>query len=241
MKAQWLVVASALADLSRRLVQRQRTDVRRRLFHAAVPLPIDAGDPERFRETMRLLPSPVSVVTAMDEQGTPRGLTCSAVCSLSMAPPSMLICVNRKNRSLDAIRHSKGFMVNLLRAGRTEISDVFASPIPTKFENAAWHPSPASGLPLLIDDALAFVDCRLQAEIEAGSHVILVGLVRGSGAGPPDGGPLVYWRRSYGQWTEHDLSGSAPETAPTSSSLLIAQWTDAMREDKHNPSPAEGE
>jgi flavin reductase (DIM6/NTAB) family NADH-FMN oxidoreductase RutF/acyl carrier protein len=161
-------------------------------------MPPHPDDPESFRETMRLLPSPVSVVTAMDELGTPRGLTCSAVCSLSMAPPSMLICVNRRNRSLEAIRHSGGFMVNLLRAGRTEMSDVFASSLPTKFANTVWQPSPASGLPLLVHDALAFVDCGLQAEIEAGSHVILIGLVRGSGAGLPDGGPLVYWRRSYG-------------------------------------------
>jgi flavin reductase (DIM6/NTAB) family NADH-FMN oxidoreductase RutF/acyl carrier protein len=141
----------------------------------------------------------------MDEHGIPRGLTCSALCSLSMAPPSMLICVNRRNRSLDAIRHSKGFMVNLLRAGRTEMSEIFASAAPSKFVNTDWQPSPSSGLPFLIRDALAFVDCGLQAEIEVASHAILIGLVRGSGTGAADGGPLVYWRRSYGRWSEHEI------------------------------------
>jgi flavin reductase (NADH) len=194
----------ALTGLRRRR-ERSRADGVCALPHrTAIPMPEPRADTEDFRAAMRLLPSPVSVVTAMDENGLPRGLTCSALCSLSMTPPSMLVCVNRKNRSLDAIRHSKGFLVNLLRAGRTEMSEVFASALPTKFANAAWRPSPASGLPLLIRDALAFVDCGLQAEIEVGSHAILVGLVRGSGTGMPDGGPLIYWRRSYGKWSAHD-------------------------------------
>lgn len=192
------------------------------LHRTRIPMPGPPGDAQTFRETMRYLPAPVSVVTALDESGTPRGLTCSAICSLSMAPPSMLICVNRKNRSLDAIRHSGGFMVNLLRAGRAEMSDIFASSLPTKFAHAAWRPSPASGLPLLTEDALAFVDCGLAAEIEAGSHAILIGLVRGSGAGPPDGGPLVYWHRSYGGWTGRD---SPPdEASPVLGPLLRAVW-----------------
>lgn len=172
----------------------------------AIAMPQPRSGIEDFRAAMRLLPSPVSVVTAMDENGLPRGLTCSALCSVSMAPPSMLVCVNRKNRSLDAIRHSNGFLVNLLRAGRTEMSEVFASPLPTKFAGTHWRPSPASGLPLLVRDALAFVDCGLQAEIEVGSHAILVGLVRGSGTGIPDGGPLVYWCRSYGKWAAHNIT-----------------------------------
>lgn len=194
----------ALTGLRRRVVGARSADVLGGPHRTIIPMPEPPVDTENFRAAMRFLPSPVSVVTAMDERGIPRGLTCSALCSLSMAPPSMLICVNRKNRSLDAIRHSKGFLVNLLRAGRIEMSEVFASALPTKFANATWRPSPASGLPLLIQDALAFVDCGLQAEIEVGSHAILVGLVRGSGIETPDGGPLVYWCRSYGKWAAHD-------------------------------------
>jgi flavin reductase (DIM6/NTAB) family NADH-FMN oxidoreductase RutF/acyl carrier protein len=158
------------------------------------------ADPEVFRKVMGVFPSPVSVVTSLDEQGVPRGLTCSAVSSLSMAPPSLLVCVNRGNRSLDAIRHSQGFVVNLLGAGRADVSDAFASPSPNKFDGRLWRPSPASGLPLLFGDAIAFVDCDLHAEVVAGSHAILIGLVRESGTNVPTRGPLVYWRRTYGRW-----------------------------------------
>lgn len=160
--------------------------------------PADAGE---FRDAMGVFPAPVAVVTALDGEGIPRGLTCSALCSLSMEPPSMLICVNRRNRSLEAIRHSDGFVVNLLRAGRRELSDLFASPSERKFTGTDWCPSPASGLPLLACDALAFVDCALRSEIHAGSHAVLIGLVRESGFAEPAEGPLVYWRRNYGQWS----------------------------------------
>lgn len=179
-----------------------------------VPAPRLFDDAESFREAMRLVPSPVSVVTALDEDGIPRGLTCSALCSLSMAPPLMLICVNHQNRSLDAIRHSDGYLVNLLKAGRTEMSENFASSLPGKFANLTWCPSPASGLPLLVDDALAYVDCGLQAEIPAGSHSILIGRVRASGSSLPDDGPLVYWRRSYGRWASAEISESTSRTPP---------------------------
>jgi flavin reductase (DIM6/NTAB) family NADH-FMN oxidoreductase RutF len=118
-----------------------------------------------------------------------------------MDPPSLLICVNKRNRSLDAIKRSAGFVVNLLRAGRHEISDLFASPSADKFDGTDWRPSPASGLPLLAKDALAFVDCSLCSEIHAGSHAVLIGQVRESGFVEPSDGPLVYWRRNYGQWS----------------------------------------
>ena len=198
-------LGSVLTGLRRHLAGKQPTSVAA-VHGRTIPMPSLLEDAESFREAMRLVASPVSVVTALDEQGIPRGLTCSAFCSLSMAPPSMLVCVNRRNRSLDAIRHSGGFMVNLLRAGRTEMSDIFASSLPGKFATSAWQPSPISGLPLLADDALAFVDCGLQAEITAGSHAILVGLVRAAETAVADDGPLVYWRRNYGRWVSYDMS-----------------------------------
>jgi flavin reductase (DIM6/NTAB) family NADH-FMN oxidoreductase RutF len=170
-------------------------------YLTTIALPDREVEPDDFRQTMGVFPSPVSIVTALDTEGVPRGLTCSAVCSLSMDPPALLVCVNRRNQSLRALQHSQGFVVNLLRAGRHEVSDVFASSSPTKFAGTKWQQSPASGLPVLAGDIVAYVDCRLQAEITAGSHVILVGLVRESRTSSEVDGPLVYWRRTYCRWT----------------------------------------
>src|SRR5205823_449663 len=100
------------------------------------------------------------------------------------------------------IRHSGGFVVNLLRAGRESTSEEFASASPHKFAGRVWRPSPTRGLPLLDGDALAYVECALTAELEAGSHLIAVGLVQATGSGEPGTGPLVYWRRAYGCWSD---------------------------------------
>jgi flavin reductase (DIM6/NTAB) family NADH-FMN oxidoreductase RutF len=174
-----------------------------RTLTEVIPMIGEAADAAGFRDAMGSFPTPVTVVTALDEDGLPRGLTCSAVASLSMDPPSLLICVNRRNGSLKAIRHSGGFVVNLLRQGRYRLSDLFASASPTKFAETPWRPSTPSGLPLLHADVLAHVDCALQAELVAGSHAILIGRVRSASGATDDGGPLVYYNRSYGRWAPH--------------------------------------
>lgn len=177
-------------------------------YRTEIQMPGPAIGSEHFRQVMRMFPSAVSVVTALDRQRLPRGLTCSAVTSLSMDPPTMLVCVNRNNGSLDAIRGSKGFVINLLRAGRETVSRVFASAASDKFSALGWTPAPASGLPWLAEDALAFIDCKLVAELSAGSHAILIGLVADGGLAPAtEEGPLVYWSHRYGGWrADGDLS-----------------------------------
>ncbi|MDQ2957167.1 MAG: flavin reductase family protein [Actinomycetota bacterium] len=161
-------------------------------------------DGDSFRETMSSLPTAVSVVTALDRDGQPRGLTCSAVCSVSMDPPQILVCVNQRNGSLDAIRHSGAFVVNVLGSSSAGLSNKFASSIAEKFADVSWQPSPNSGLPVLDGAAHAFVDCELTADITAGSHSILVGAVHACGTDFDALHPLLYWRRSYGTWLQHD-------------------------------------
>lgn len=172
---------------------------------------IPALHPDVFRDTMGAFPTPVSVVTALDDDGAPRGLTCSAVCSLSADPPTLLVCVNQQNGSLDAIRHSGGFVVNLLHAGSSAISDRFASRSPDKYDGISWSPSTVSGLPWLHDDALAHADCRLVADLEAGSHAILIGQLQHGASVAEPAEPLLYWRRAYGSWR---ASAPAPSDEP---------------------------
>jgi flavin reductase (DIM6/NTAB) family NADH-FMN oxidoreductase RutF len=117
-----------------------------------------------------------------------------------MAPPSLLICVNQRSGSLQAIRGSGGFMVNLLREDRHALAELFASPSDDKFVALRWRLDGELGLPLLEDDAAAYVECALEADIPAGTHAILIGLVRSSGRTGHPGRPLVYYDRTYGRW-----------------------------------------
>ena len=160
-------------------------------------MPIDAAG---YREIMASLPSGVAVVTTSDASGAPRGLTATAVASVSAEPPLLLVCVDLESRTLPALRQSSRFVVNFMRQGREELCRLFASKAENKFERVAWRPT-ADGLPLLHEDALAWAECVTEQEVPAGDHVVLMGLVVG-GEGSEDGDvPLMYYRRTWGVWT----------------------------------------
>lgn len=176
----------------------------RKVFRTEVPSARCRVDGDAFRDVMASLPTAVSVVTALDQEGSPRGLTCSAVCSVSANPPQVLVCINQRNGSLAAIRHSGAFVVNILGSTSAGLSDQFASSAAEKFGDVDWRPAPNSGLPVLAGSAHAFIDCELAADITAGSHAILVGAVQACGTDLDSVHPLLYWRRAYGTLLQHE-------------------------------------
>ena len=129
-----------------------------------------------FVEIMASYPAGVAVVTTLDADGTPRGLTTTAVSSVSAEPPLLLVCVDLTSRTLPALRAGGRFVVNFLREGRSELARTFASKAEDKFEGVEWSAT-ASGLPVLHADALAWAECVTVHEIEPGDHVILLGQV----------------------------------------------------------------
>lgn len=160
--------------------------------------PVDIGT---FRAIMGSLPTGVCVVSAIDKEDEPRGLTCNAVCSVSQEPPLVLVCVDLLKESLHALRDSGGFVVNVLREDRSRVSQLFASPSASKFDGVFWEASEVLKLPMLTTDALAYAECRIVADLQVGDHAILVGMIVG-GEPPLGGRPLMYWRRGYSNWPE---------------------------------------
>src|SRR4051794_9286225 len=158
------------------------------------------ADETTFRGVMSSSPPGGGGVPALDERGLPRGLPCNAIASVSLAPPQLLVCVDLSCGSLRAIRHSGGFVVNVLSEGAALVSRTFAAPIDDKFGGIAWSPSRCSGLPVLDDHAVAYADCALQREIPAGDHAILIGLLRDGLVPDIERAPLLYWRRGYASW-----------------------------------------
>jgi flavin reductase (DIM6/NTAB) family NADH-FMN oxidoreductase RutF len=156
-------------------------------------------DRETFAEIMASFPSGVAIVTTLDETGEPKGLTTSAVASVSAEPPLLLVCVDFTSRTLPALRAGGRFLVNFMRAGTAELCRLFASKAEDKFAAVAWRPT-ESGMPLLREDAIAWAECVTVQEVEAGDHVVLVGQVEAGE--PPAAGeqPLVYYRRVWGAW-----------------------------------------
>jgi flavin reductase (DIM6/NTAB) family NADH-FMN oxidoreductase RutF len=165
-------------------------------------------DPATFRSVMGTLPTGVTVVTTVDADGRPRGMTCSAVCSVSMTPPMLLVCLNRTSPVLQAILDTGLFLVNVLRNNREDVSTLFATPRENRFAAARWRAAPATGLPLIHDDTVAHAECRMTTAIEAGDHVVVFGTIL-AGDSQANGTPLMYWRRRYAPWPAHHDDAAA--------------------------------
>ena len=132
-------------------------------------------DATAFKRVMRRVPTGVTIVTSLRE-GSPRGVTVSAFASVSLEPPTVLICINRAARSYLYISASKIFCVNVLAAGQRELAERFAAKLgENQFEGVAYSID-ASGAPVL-EGCLAHLDCAVSEEHHVGSHSIFIGRV----------------------------------------------------------------
>jgi flavin reductase (DIM6/NTAB) family NADH-FMN oxidoreductase RutF len=134
-----------------------------------------------FRQVMGRFTSGVTVVTTR-YNNVIAGLTVSSFTSLSLDPPLILICVDQASGTLESLRQSKIFAVNILTTQQVELSRCFATSSEDRFEHfchAAYHTA-ATGAPIL-DGVLAFIDTRLVAEYPGGDHVIFVGQIEAMG------------------------------------------------------------
>ncbi len=154
-------------------------------------------DPSQFRRVMGHFAAGVAVVTTVRDDGAPAGLTVSAVCSVSLDPTLVLACVDRASESHGVIRQSGVFAVNVLREGEGEtLARRFGTSDEDKFRGVAFH-AERTGAPVL-NDALAWLDCRVHDAHEAGDHTIFVGEVEA--ADTREGVPLLYYRGGYGRF-----------------------------------------
>lgn len=153
----------------------------------------------QFKTALGQWPSGVSVVTTR-LGSMPAGMTVSAFFSVSLAPPLVAVCIDRKALTLGVITRSGRFAVNVLSAAQSELSDRFATRDnePTRFDGILLHADEAAVSPLLAG-AVVHLDCELTATHDAGDHVLCVGRVGLALTHP--GAPLIYHASGY-----HSLS-----------------------------------
>jgi 3-hydroxy-9,10-secoandrosta-1,3,5(10)-triene-9,17-dione monooxygenase reductase component len=150
-----------------------------------------------FREAMRHLVGGVSVITAGADE-TRTGLTVTSAISLSLDPPTMLVCVNRNASAWPVIQRERHYCVNILDARHQAIADRFAGRGGVKgverYEGARWRQLGTGAFGL--EEALAVIDCAVEEIIERHSHGIIIGAVRSVqlGAGAE---ALVYGHGRY--------------------------------------------
>lgn len=151
-----------------------------------------------FLRVMGSFASGVTIVTTMDEDGTPRGFTASAVSSLSLEPRMLLVCVNEQSSTLDAIRQSGKFAVNILAASQQHVAQQFTTRDGSnRFAGLRWRPGVETAAPIL-NGSLAYVECVLHDTCKGGDHIILMGEVVAGEAHEAE--PLLYFRGRYGTY-----------------------------------------
>jgi 3-hydroxy-9,10-secoandrosta-1,3,5(10)-triene-9,17-dione monooxygenase reductase component len=155
----------------------------------------NAADSARaYRDTIGQFATGVTVVTAIGPDG-PAGMTTNAVTSLSLRPRLLLACFEGRSRTLEVVRVSRRFAVNVLRAEDEELAAVFASKRVGREKFEAVTHTEEHGVPVL-DRALAWIACDLRELRPVGDHEIGIGEVLGTGAGAP-GQPLVFFGGRY--------------------------------------------
>lgn len=159
-----------------------------------------AIEPELFKTGMRRLAAGVTIITTIAD-GQRRGLTATAVCSVSAAPPTLLCCVNRQGSAHDAILSSGLFAINVLTAADHALAERFggAELGEARFSQGDWGVLD-TGAPILKSAFVGF-DCRLVQTFDGASHTIFLGEVVAQSVS--DGEPLCYLGGSYGSF--HDL------------------------------------
>jgi flavin reductase (DIM6/NTAB) family NADH-FMN oxidoreductase RutF/DNA-binding GntR family transcriptional regulator len=158
------------------------------------PLQHPAIDSSVFRDVVGRFASGVTVITTR-EAGQDFGMTASAMSSLSLDPPMILICVNRRAASRQAISQARAFGVNILHEDQASLAMHFATPQPDKFKDLSVTRG-AMGCPRL-SGVLAWLECEVVEEVEGGTHSVYFGKVKDAAA--RDGRPLAYFRGQFGQ------------------------------------------
>ncbi|MFD3336886.1 flavin reductase family protein [Streptomyces sp. NPDC058700] len=153
-----------------------------------------------FRAMMSGFPTGVCIVTCADPDGTPRGMTCSSLCSVSVEPPTLLVCLRAGSPTLRAVLDTGGFTVNLLHDGAREAAELFASGDPERFGLIPWERSPEAAGPHLVRDAHTIADCEVTSTQRTGDHVTVFGEARAIRR-EQDRPPLLYGLRQFRSWS----------------------------------------
>lgn len=154
-------------------------------------------DRQTFKEIMAAAPGPATVVTATGADGRHQGLTMTAVCSASLEPPLVIVCLDHASNTLRAVRESGSFTVNYIAQGHEAVAMQFATKSDGKFADVSVDTCDHGlGGPILREHSAAHAVCRVEQLVEAGDHTVVIGVVV-DGAAHDTRHVLAYARRTF--------------------------------------------
>ncbi len=136
----------------------------------------------------------VTILTVNGPDARSVGMTASSLASVSLVPPLVSVCVDHMAELHGAILAAPVFVVNILESGQELLARRFADRHDDRFDGVGYYRNP-EGL-LLLDGALAYLECDHFASYPAGDHTLIIGRVIGGSTG--EGRPLLYYRGGYG-------------------------------------------
>jgi flavin reductase (DIM6/NTAB) family NADH-FMN oxidoreductase RutF len=167
-------------------------------------------DSAHFRKAMGHVPTPVTVVTGLDPQGRPLGLTIGSFSSISLDPPLVGFFPGVSSASWPRIQAGGVFCVNVLAEGQDDLCWRFAKEAPAdgdgRFDGLDWEPG-ATGAPVL-PGVIAWIDCRIDSVTQVGDHWFVVGAVEAMHHADVDAGET----RDAMTFYRGKVSGSQPSS-----------------------------
>jgi len=130
---------------------------------------------DNFRLAMRRYIYSVSIMSNKDNDDNPNAITVSSVTSISMDPPSLLICINKSSRIHNSIELESKFCINLLNNKQEDLSNICSDEdmYDQRFKNENWN---LDGIPFL-KNAQANIFCKVDKLTSYHTHTIVIGLV----------------------------------------------------------------
>lgn len=152
-------------------------------------------DSAHFRQVLAHLPTGVTVIAAHGEHG-PVGMAANSVTSVSLEPPLILFCPAKSSSTWPKIRAAGSFCVNVMAGHHEQVTRQFAAMEADRFSGVDYTSRPTGPA---LNDAVAWIECTIHHEHDAGDHTIVVARVVAMEAAPSRE-PLVFFRGSYGSF-----------------------------------------
>jgi flavin reductase (DIM6/NTAB) family NADH-FMN oxidoreductase RutF len=159
----------------------------------------DTPRPELFREVFGRFATGVAVITSTGATGA-GGMTANALCSLSLEPLLVLVCLANSARTLPIVRETQRFAVNLLAADQRTLAGLFASKAPEHEKLSQVEHRLVAGMPV-INGTIAWAVCDVRELLPGGDHTIAIGEVGSMGLG--QGKPLLWFEGRYHRLPEN--------------------------------------
>ena len=154
----------------------------------------DVIDTRRLRNALGCFATGVAIVTTKSAGQAPMGLTINSFSSVSLEPPLVLWCLDKSSETLAAFTTASHFVINILREEHQELSNRFSQRGHHHLDGVEVLIG-THGIPAL-RNALSHFECAIEAQHDAGDHVILVGRVVAFDYAE-EGHPLLYYRGKY--------------------------------------------